>query len=110
MVKCIFDKTTKLYAGGLRWTDPTFDSATQVLITLAEFPDKRTDRWDDATGIRAATAQELTDFDSAKVDAEVNQEIDGAKTLKALILWLAPLVGKTPAQARNEIVAIRKTL
>src|SRR3989304_5137791 len=44
----------------------------------------------------------------ARKDAEAIVAIDGSKVLKALVIWLAPKVGKTAAQARDEIVAIYK--
>lgn len=67
-------------------------------------------RWDGGSGVRPATAQELADYNAAKLDAEALVQIDGAKALKALLIWLAPLVGKTAIQARDEIIAIYKGL
>lgn len=47
---------------------------------------------------------------AAKPDMDATRAIDGPKALKALVIWLAPLVSKTPAQARGEIIAIYKDL
>lgn len=54
--------------------------------------------------------QDILDYQAAKPDIEAVREVDGLKALKALVIWLAPLVGKTPAQARDEIIAIYKEL
>ena len=51
-----------------------------------------------------------TDYLAAKPDLDATRDVDGLKALKALVIWLAPLVGKTPAQARSEIIAIYKGL
>lgn len=48
--------------------------------------------------------------DTALNDEDAAQQIDGQLMLKAVVLWVAPLVGKTPAQARTAILAIYKTL
>ncbi len=67
MPRALFDKVGKQYAG--RWAnlDPIpHDPATQVVIEdVASPPSKRTDRWDGATSVRAATAPEIAVFDRA---------------------------------------------
>ena len=85
-------------------TDPAFDGATQkrtgpVVTVLA---DRVTRVW----AVTNKTAQELSD----EQDAEAVGAVDGMKALRALVKWLAPLVGKTPAQARSEIVAVLKSM
>ncbi len=104
--KCLFERSTKLFLKGTTRTDIPHDPVTHVQILLPDYPDRRTDRWDGATDIRAATAQELADYDAAALDAQATRDVDGMKALKALVIWLAPLVGKTPAEARAEIIAI----
>lgn len=47
---------------------------------------------------------------AAKPDLDAAHGVDGLKALKALVIWLAPLVGKTPAQARDEIITVYKGL
>ncbi len=94
---------------GLRWrpvadTDPPFDGATQ----------KRTGpvvnvKADDVTRVWTVTDKTAQELDAEK-DAQAASEIDGGRMLKALVRWVAPLVGKTPAQARAEIIAIYKAL
>lgn len=51
-----------------------------------------------------------TEYLAALPDIHAARAIDGLKALKALVIWLAPLVGKTPAQARAEIIAVYKNL
>ena len=51
-----------------------------------------------------------TEYLAVKPDLDAARDVDGLKALKALVIWLAPLVGKTPAQARSEIIAIYKNL
>lgn len=53
---------------------------------------------------------ELVTLDADLADRHAREAIDGMKALKALVIWLAPLVGKTPAEARTEIIAIYKGL
>jgi len=43
-------------------------------------------------------------------DDEAVGAVDGQKILRAVIKWIAPLVGKTPSQARSEIKDIYKDL
>jgi hypothetical protein len=94
---------------GWRWlpvedTDPPFDGAMQKrtgpVVTVA--PDRVTRVWT----VADKTAQELSD----EQDAEAVGAVDGMKALRALVKWVAPLVGKTPAQARSEIVAVLKSM
>ena len=89
MGKALFERATKLYTGNFsRWDDITHDPATQVQITLPSHPDRRTERWDGAAGTRAATAQELADYDDADRDARAAADLDAAlnKTLRDLLL------------------------
>lgn len=46
----------------------------------------------------------------AKPDIDAARDIDNLKVFKALVIWLAPLVSKTPAEARDEIIEIYKGL
>jgi|SRR3990172_4601004 len=73
-------------------------------------PNFRTTRYDGAGSIRSATAQELADVDAEQQSAKEQRELDGAKMLKAVVLWQAQLHGKTAQQARQEILAIYRTL
>jgi hypothetical protein len=81
-----------------------YDAATQKRAgpVLAVLTDRVTRTWT----VTNKTAQELSD----EKDAEAVGAVDGMKALKAVVVWVAPLVGKTPAQARSEILAIYKAL
>lgn len=94
---------------GLRWLpvsgdEPTFDPATQKrsgpMVTVGAT---------EVTRAWAVTNKTAAEIDAEK-DAQAVGEIDGLKALRALVRWVAPLVGKTPAQARSELIAIYKSL
>ena len=95
-------------AKGLRWlpvetTDPPFNPATQKRTgpSVMVLPGKVTRVW-------TVTAKSAAEIDQDKADEAV-AAID-PKIMRALISWLAPLVGKTPQQSRDEIVATYKQL
>ena len=48
------------------------------------------------------------EYDAAAPDIEAGRAVDELRILKAVVRWVAPLVGKTPAQARNEIMELYK--
>ncbi len=67
MGKAIFEKSTLLYANAWqRYGNIPHDNITHVEVDSVDVPDERTERWDGATGIRPATALELTAYDDAK--------------------------------------------
>lgn len=107
---CIFNKASGIFVTGSFEKARTFDPATEVLLIRSEFPDRVNDRWDGAGDIRPATAQEKEDARLVKVDKQAKHELEELKVFRALIVWLAPLVGKSLAQARDEIKAIYRTL
>jgi len=76
MLHCIFDKADGLYQGGARWRVPAHDGVTQVALELADYPDRRSARWDGAAGIRAATAQELADYDDEENDRQAGGQLN----------------------------------
>lgn len=59
---------------------------------------------------KAQINQWTADFLAAKPGLDAARGVDGLKSFRALMIWLAPLVGKTPAQARSEIIAVYKGL
>jgi hypothetical protein len=82
--QCAFDTATGLFVAGVSQGDPRDDPANQALIELPDYPDRRTERWDGADGIRPATAQEIADYDEAEAQSAAVADIDGLKALKAL--------------------------
>ena len=94
---------------GLRWlpvadTNPPFNQVTQnrtgPVVTV---------RATEVTRVWTVANKTAGEIDADKTAAATG-ELDGMKALKALVIWLAPLVGKTPAQAKAEIIAIYKAL
>lgn len=93
-----------------RWDRQEIDPATHVQFEAPEMPDPLTQRWDGATGVRDATAQELADAAAADADREAIAAIDAQKALKALALVVGDLTSQTPAQMRARFLAKYKTL
>lgn len=121
MIKCLFDKSTALlYVASARDVDIPHDDAIHVQVELNEFPDPRTQRWDGATGIRAATAQEVDDWDDAEADTAITGQFENNK-LRRLVFEIEfdqenrirVLEGKsvvTKTQYRDALVARFKAL
>jgi len=91
--KCLFDRASGLFAGGTSFDDLAHDPATHIQLTLPDYPDPRTERWDGATGTRAATAQELADFDAVEqrkqdISALLAAGKDTVLVLVELVDWL----------------------
>jgi len=66
-----------------------FEVTPQVghaVLVCPRHPIPRTERYDGAGGIRAATAQEILDYDAAQLDAHANSQFDTLKTEKAMML------------------------
>jgi hypothetical protein len=84
-----FRKSDALFLDG-GFTELAFDAATEGIWTgdSLQRPDPRTQRWDgnvDTPGIRAATAQEITDYDTARQDEQALSEAE-IKAIKAAML------------------------
>ncbi len=88
MPRCLFERATGLYTGGTNYDDVAHDTATHIQLTLSDYPFPRTERWDGAVGIRAATPQELADYDDADRDTRAAADLDAAinKSLRDLLL------------------------
>lgn len=95
---------------------PDCDPATEGVQEYPEHlrPDMRLHRFDGnaVDKKRLATAQELTSFDAARLDAEATGRFDSpeAKMIKALAIWAAQKLGVPLNTAKQEILVIYKGL
>ena len=95
---------------------PDYDPATEAVQTYPEHlrPNMRLHRFDASAPDkkRLATAQELTAYDDERADAAAVAELDGPdrKMVKAAVIWVAQRLGVPLPTARQEILAIRKSL
>ena len=86
MGKAIFAKATSLYADTyVREGDLSFDPASHVEIQVNDIPDKRSDRWDGAIGIRTATTAELVAYVDAEKTAEAVKLSEPKKAIMAVL-------------------------
>lgn len=65
MAFAVVDKSTGEIVHATTWTPIDHDSATQFQLQLSALPDSRTQRWDGSAGVRAATPQEISEYDAA---------------------------------------------
>jgi hypothetical protein len=93
---------------------PPFDPATEGMQAYPETlrPDLRTERFDGTAGTkkRAATAQELADYDAARAGEIEAAQFDGQKMLKAVAMYFAQQAGIPLNTAKAGIVAIYRGL
>ncbi|MCH7486226.1 MAG: hypothetical protein IIC04_04485 [Proteobacteria bacterium] len=94
----------------VRYENEAYDPATQVRTGPmgANVGDAVSPDADEVVGtytVRDKSAQEIDDEKTAAIQAEL-----GRKFIKALVKWMAPLLGKTVTEARDEIKAIYKGL
>ena len=83
---------------------------TQGVVALSRHPRPRTERYDGAGGIRAATVQETIDYDAAQVTAGALSRFDEEKLVKALAIWTAGKLSIPLNTAKQDILTICKTL
>lgn len=110
MPHCLFERSTGLFLGGAMYDSPIHNLTLQIVLDLPAYPDPRADRWDGAAGTRAATAQELADYDAALAQAREQRDFDGAVMLRAVALVVADLHGLTPQQIRTQILTKYRSL
>ena len=91
-------------------TDPAYDSALSGLVVVPRHPNPRSERYDGVGGIRAATAQEISDYETEHAEASTQGRFDDEKLVKALAIWTANKLNVPLATARQEILAILRTL
>ena len=82
----------------------------QAVLVCPRHPIPRLERYDGAGGLRAATAQEISDYDAAQVAEQSLSRFDNEKLVKALAIWTAGKVGVPLNTAKQEILTIYKTL
>lgn len=111
MIFCKYTLATGLFL--CAWPNaPDFDPATEGVAALVVRPDLRRHRYDEPSPnhLRLATAQELLAYDEALLDKIASEKFDHDKDLKACMIWTAQQLSIPLAQARQEILAIRRTL
>jgi hypothetical protein len=110
-VKWVYEQATGMFLCGGPF-DPLYDPATQGLAALPDNPNPRLHRYDatSPTLVRAATEQEVTDYESARLNEQIRGQFDGNKNVLAFAMWTAQRLGVPMATARQEIMAIRRTL
>jgi hypothetical protein len=93
---------------------PPYDPAIEgvAIFQPHERPDLRLHRYDAAAPdkLRLATVSELQAYDAARTDAQAASRVDEDKAMRAIVLWVAQKVGVAPAVARQEILAIYRSL
>src|SRR5262245_19513293 len=94
-VQVICRTTDGIATGWLRGAGQTLKPNT-IAVTVAAPPDLRIVRWDGATGLRAATPQEQTDYDTALLQDRTAQDWDDQKLVMALARWTAQKLGVAP--------------
>jgi hypothetical protein len=113
MVYCVYHLTTGQFLRG--WPNPpTHDESTEGIQIYPEHlrPDQRTERYDatSKTKKRAATQQEIDDWDAARQTLIEQGQFDGQKMLKAVAIWTAGKLGVPLPTAKAEILAIYRGL
>lgn len=113
---CVYRLSDGQFVRGMLASRPDCDPATEAVQEFLDHlrPDIRLHRYD-ATAPdkkRLATAQELADYDAARLDAEAIGRFDTpeAKMLKALAIWTAQRLGVPLNTAKQEILTIYKGL
>ena len=69
--------------------------------------------WPTGIGAKPTKAQQadiISEYEAEATEEDAKGAVDGQKILKAIIRWVAPLVNKTPAEARREIMDLYKSL
>lgn len=87
-----------------RWDDIPHDDGIEVKLTLSSSPNRETDRWDGATGVRPATQPELDAAKDAKSDEVADGFIDDVN-LRALMQILVQRIPSldTPTLLRTAV-------
>lgn len=109
MFNWVYDRTTNEFLFGGSY-DPAINPALHGVATVIRHPNARLERYDGTGGIRPATAQEITNYDAARVTEQSLSRFDNEKLVKALALWVAGKLNVPVATAKQEILAILRGL
>lgn len=82
----------------------------QAVARLARNPRPRTERYDEAGGIRQATALEISAYDAALLTAQTTDRFESEQLVKAMAIWTAGKLNVPLATARQEILTILRGL
>jgi hypothetical protein len=96
--------------GLIRWWHPTdapqdFNAGTEVLFAYPHGPDARGQRWDGASSLRDATAQESLDYDDLVKTREAGTRVDD-KVLKAVLTYLVQRLNELRTQPTTSFPAL----
>lgn len=107
-LRCIYDLATGVLIEAGPYDIP-FDATSRGMILTQAIPDFRAERVENGQ-LRAATAQEITAFDTAQTTQAAQNRFDGEKLVKALAIWTAQKLNVPLATAKQEILTIYKGL
>jgi len=112
MIKWIYrlSDSEYLYGGP---TEPTYSTGTQGVAVVPRHPDPRLERYSAASTagfMRAATTQEVADYDAEQQTVQSLSRFDDEKLVKALAIWTAGKLSVALPTAKAEIIQIYKTL
>jgi hypothetical protein len=96
--------------GLIRWWHPTdapsdFNAVTEILFAYSGVPDARGQRWNGATDLRDATAQESLDYDDLVKTREAGTRVDD-KLMKAIVLYLVQRLNELRTQPTTSFAAL----
>ncbi len=81
-------------------------TAGQAVVRLSRHPNPRTERYDDAGGMRQASEQEMAGYDTAKLTGQRAARFDDDQLLKAVAMWIAQRMNVPVSTARQEILSL----
>ena len=89
------------------------DGVVLKLVTVANNPNERTQKWSDALGVVEKTAQEIADYDAAQADESAALAFDPLRLQNAIVwaildTYSAPATVTKFTAARTKILAAYK--
>jgi hypothetical protein len=108
MFQWVYEVSTGMFlAGGSCEVTP---AGGQGVVSLTRNPNPRLERYNGTGGIRKATLEEISDYDTVQVTAQTLSRFDGEKLVKALAIWTAGKLNVPIATAKQEILQILRGL